>query len=235
MDKKPLRPAGVFWTLLWAAAAIASTVILSRHDLAIARWAQGLPRAHDDLTVWWFVENYGEIPTWTVVSLAAVSYALSFRNGRLKRFRPALLFLLLTEMIGPGLINLALKYTINRPRPGSGRGFFPLFAAGPVRTDNGFTSGHTASAFVLLALAYLIPRSKPVLRHAAAACFFSWGVVVAVSRVIWGVHYPTDVLFGALVTITVEWVLWAGWFKSKVEAALSGPSPGLSSHLKTLP
>ena len=226
MYKKPLRPAVLFLTLLFAAAAIAATVVLARHDLALANWARHLPRAHDNWTVWWVVENYGEIPTWTVVGLAAIAYGLSFRIGRWKPLRPALLFLLLTELVGPGLFNLGLKYTINRPRPGNGLGFFPLFAIGPDRSDNGFPSGHTASAFVLLALAYLIPRTKPVLRRLAATCFIAWGLIVAASRVIWGVHYPTDVLFGALLTITVEWVLWAGWFKKRVEAGHTGPGSG---------
>ncbi len=227
MDKKPLRPAVVLSALVLTAVAIAAAAVLAGHDLALSNWAQHLPRAHDDFTIWWFVENYGEIPTWTVIGLAAVVYALSFRIGRWKRFRPALLFLLLTELIGPGLLNLGLKYTINRPRPGNGLGFFPLFSVGPARTDNGFPSGHTASAFVLLALAYLIPRSKPVLRRLAGACFFSWGVVVAMSRLIWGVHYPTDVFFGALITIMVEWVLWTGWFKKRIEDVDSPPRPAI--------
>jgi len=224
MDKKPLRPSAVAGVLFFAAAAAAAAIILARHDQSLARWAQGLPRAHDNWTIWWIVENYGEVPTWAVISLAAAAYALSVRIRRWRRFRPALLFLLLTELIGPGLINLALKYTINRPRPGNPLGFFPLFSIGPDRTDNGFPSGHTASAFVLLALAYLIPRTKPALRLAASACFISWGLVVAVSRVIWGVHYPTDVFFGGLITIAVEWLLWAGWFRKKVEAGHSPPS-----------
>ncbi len=225
MNKKQVRTT-VLWAVLFLAAATASAVILAPHDLALSNWAQHLPRAHDNLTVWWFVENYGEIPTWTIVGLAAVAYALSFRTGRWKRFRPALLFLLLTELIGPGLLNRGLKFMINRPRPGSGLGFFPLFAVGPARSDNGFPSGHTASAFVLLALAYLVPRSKPVLRRLAAACFIAWGLVVASSRVIWGVHYPTDVLFGALITVAVEYALWAGWFKKKVAEGLSEPPSG---------
>ncbi|MGD0781770.1 MAG: phosphatase PAP2 family protein [Candidatus Aminicenantales bacterium] len=222
MNKKQVRTA-VLWTALFLSAALAASAILARNDLALSQWAQHLPRAHDNLTVWWFVENYGEIPTWTVIGLASAAYGLSFRAGRWKRFRPALLFLLLTELIGPGLINLSLKYTINRPRPGNGLGFFPLFATGPVRTDNGFPSGHTASAFVLLALAYLIPRSKPVLRRLAAVCFLAWGLVVAASRVIWGVHYPTDVLFGALITVAVEYVLWAGWFRKRIEGVDTPP------------
>jgi membrane-associated phospholipid phosphatase len=202
------------------------TATLARHDLALSNRAQGLFRAHDDLTIWWLVENYGEVPTWIVLGIGIIAYFLSFEIERWRRFRPALWFLFLTEMIGPGLLNLGLKYMINRPRPGYGLGFFPLFSVGPYATDNGFPSGHTASAFVLLALAYIIPRSKPVLRCLAAACFFSWGVVVAVSRVIWGAHYPTDVFFGALITIAVEWVLWTGWFKKRIEGGLSGPSLG---------
>jgi membrane-associated phospholipid phosphatase len=225
MDLLKVKPRPAIWlgALFFTIFAAVAAAVLARHDLALARWAQSLPRAHDNYTLWWFVENFGEIPTWTVVSLAAVFFALSYRIGRWRRFRPALAFVLLTELIGPGLFNLVLKYTINRPRPGNGLGFFPLFAIGPDRTDNGFPSGHTASAFVLLALAYLVPRSKPVLRRLAAGFFMAWGLAVAVSRVIWGVHYPTDVLFGALITIAVEWLLWTAWFRERVEAAAADP------------
>jgi membrane-associated phospholipid phosphatase len=219
MWKEKPRPAVWLGTLVFLAAAAAAAVLLAPHDLALSRWAQGLPRAHDNFTLWWFVEYFGEIPTWTVVTLAALFYASSIRLERWKRYRPAMAFVLLTELLGPGFFNLALKYTINRPRPGNGLGFFPLFAIGPDRTDNGFPSGHTASAFVLLALAYLVPRSKPFLRRLAAACFLAWGLLVGFSRVIWGVHYPTDVLFGALITILVEWILWQIWFKKRIEKA----------------
>jgi lipid A 4'-phosphatase len=220
--EKPRRAVWPWALLLAALAAAAAAVVLARHDLALSRWAQGIPRAHDNYTLWWFVENFGEIPTWSVVGLAAAFYGLSSRIGRWKRFRPAMAFILLTEILGPGLINLGLKYTINRPRPGNGLGFFPLFAIGPDRTDNGFPSGHTASAFVLLALAYLVPRSRPFLRRLAAVCFVSWGLAVGLSRVIWGVHYPTDVFFGALITILVEGILWQVWFRKRIAAADPG-------------
>jgi membrane-associated phospholipid phosphatase len=225
MARKPVRPAVAAAFLVLAAALAAAAVFLAGHDLALSNQAQNLPRAHDNWTVWWVVENYGELPTWIVVGLAAAAYALSFRVRRWKRFRPALAFLMLTDLIGPGLLNLGLKYTINRPRPGNGLGFFPLFAIGPNAHDNGFPSGHTATAFVLLALAYLIPRSKPVWRGLAGVLFVGWGLVVAASRVIWGVHYPTDVFFGALITIAVEYILWTAVFRAKVEAA-AGPSAG---------
>lgn len=219
MIKKQMRPAVILGIFFLLAVVITAAGVLARNDLAISNWAQHLPRAHDNFTIAWFVENYGEAPTWTVIGLAALAFGFSFRIERWTRFRPALLFLLLTEAIGPGLLNLGLKYAINRPRPGNGLGFFPLFAVGPNPHDNGFPSGHTASALVLLALAYLIPRSKPLLRRLAAACFIAWGLVVACSRVIWGVHYPTDVFFGALITIAVEWILWIGWFKKRIEDA----------------
>ncbi len=208
--------------LLSAAALAAAAVFLARHDLALSNGARALPRAHDNFTLWWYVENYGELVTWAVVTLAAAVWAASFRMAGWKRFRPALAFLLLTELLGPGLFNLGLKYTINRPRPGNPLGFHPLFSRGHDPHDNGFPSGHTASAFVLLALAYLVPRSRPLLRRLAAACFIVWGLAVGFSRVIWGVHYPTDVLFGALITVAVEAVLWRVWFRKRVAAADPG-------------
>jgi membrane-associated phospholipid phosphatase len=204
---------------------IAASVLaffLARHDLALAEAAQALPDSHADYSFWWLANYYGEAPTWTIVILAALAYLASFVSGRpakaMARFRPHLLFVILTAAVAPGLITQGLKAVFNRPRPGDGLGFLPLFHLGPAPHDNGFPSGHTAAAFVLLALAYLVPRSQVGLRRLAAACFVAWGLAVGLSRVVWGVHYPTDVLFGALITILVEWGLWAGWFRKRIEA-----------------
>jgi undecaprenyl-diphosphatase len=195
----------------------------ARHDLALAEAAQALPNSNTDHTFWWMVNYYGEVPTWTVVTLAALAGLLSFVSGRLKkalaRFRPQLLFLVCTAALAPGLLNQGMKAIFNRPRPGDGLGFLPLFAIGPADHDNSFPSGHTAAAFVLFALVFLIPRAKPLLRALAGAVFFLWGAAVGVARVVYGVHYPSDVLFGALLTLGVEIVLWVTVFRRRVAAA----------------
>lgn len=206
---------------------VLAAVVFGRYDLALSDRAQGIPGANNDHTFWWLVDYYGELPTWVTISLAAFALGLSWTDSfrrKLGAFRPHLVFFLTTAALAPGLIGQGLKAIVNRPRPGDGLGFFPLFAFGPSGQDNSFPSGHTAMAFVLFALVFLIPGANRRLRALAGAGFFLWGAAVGISRVVWGAHYPSDALFGGGITLAVEIVLWAAVFRRRVAAAGS-PSP----------
>ena len=67
----------------------------------------------------------------------------------------------------------------------------------------GFVSSHAANAFALLVLLWLIlPASFRPLKY----ILLFWAVLVAYSRIYNGVHYPGDVLCGALLGSFLGWL-----------------------------
>lgn len=83
----------------------------------------------------------------------------------------------------------AVKNLIGRPRPFATWQDLPCLLAPPDRFS--FPSGHTMTAFAVYAVyAELIPGSSVIFLPAA--------ILIGLSRVFLGCHYPTDVLVGAL-------------------------------------
>lgn len=89
------------------------------------------------------------------------------------------------------LASVAVKRVVRRPRPGRDE-FAPL-----VRTAgrHSFPSSHATSA---AAAAVAFTALRPAVRHAAATA----AAAMCLSRLVVGVHYPTDVAAGALLGAT---------------------------------
>ena len=97
------------------------------------------------------------------------------------------------HMLVVGLVNLTIyklaKSSTKRPRPCNASA--EIFRGAAMLDEFSFPSGHTMHAvgFTVVALAWFPQISFLVL---------SFTLLVALSRVILGLHYPTDVLLGAL-------------------------------------
>lgn len=95
------------------------------------------------------------------------------------------------------LLNGLLKPFIGRTRPFLVDSSVPLLIA-PL-ADASFPSGHTACAFLTAAV-----LSRRFRRGAIG--FFAVAVMVGFSRLYLFVHYPTDVLCGALCGVLLGWL-----------------------------
>ncbi len=104
------------------------------------------------------------------------------------------LAVLLAMLVSDGV----LKPAVNRPRPFIAHP--SLHTAGARPASGSFPSGHAAESFAgALLLASTWPQARVGIWAVAA--------LVGVSRVYLGVHYPTDVLAGALVGLAVGWLV----------------------------
>ena len=146
--------------------------------------------------------------------LVFVAYAALWLANRLVarlRWAPsgrAMIFLIATMVIGPGLIvNLGLKDHWHRPRPIQTQDFHGPNAFTPWYDNNGgcqkncsFVSGEAATGFWMVAPASVLP---PPCRGPALAAAFAFGFGASLLRLAFGGHYLSDVLLGGLITLIV--------------------------------
>jgi len=119
---------------------------------------------------------------WVVLALLFLFFAQLRRAG----------LMALVSLAGSVLVvNVVLKHLVGRPRPYE---VLPeIVRLIPPPSGSSFPSGHAASAFAAAVIMYLYLPKKfgiPALLLATA---------IALSRLYLGVHYPSDVLAGAVI------------------------------------
>jgi len=131
--------------------------------------------------------------------------------------------LLIAAMVGATLLSPLTKHLVSRVRPTA---FFRTAATG-----YSFPSGHTLNATCLaLALGFILWRMPwhRAMKIAWTPALAIYAVCVGASRVVLGVHYPTDVLGGFLLgaawgtlLMTLVLVVERGWGRRR--GALGAP------------
>lgn len=142
----------------------------------------------------------------TMGNYGIVMIALCFVFLIPKKTRKAALTAGLALALGAIAVNLFIKPLVVRPRP-----YVALEWLTPLvnmeRDPNSFPSGHTQAA-VSLAFAFLLCQKNKVLTF----FLFAFAVLMGLSRLFVGVHYPTDVLCGALIGVLAA-IAAAGLFR----------------------
>lgn len=131
---------------------------------------------------------------WIALSLAFLLFKPTRKAGALA---------LCAMILGLIVTNLTIKPLISRPRPWLDWPIIPLVTE---NDPNSFPSGHTCAAFAAaMVWVRTLPRKAGRIGAAAAA------VLMGLSRLYVGVHYPSDVLAGALIGSLCAWAAWRGY------------------------
>ena len=68
----------------------------------------------------------------------------------------------------------------------------------------GFVSSHAANTFAIATFLNLKLRDKPPYLK----WLFLWAFIISYTRIYLGVHYPFDILLGAVIGVAAGWVSW---------------------------
>ena len=142
------------------------------------------------------------MPYLFVVVFLALPYTRgTFGTGSpLLRKQRRLYFVLMTVLallIAWGIALHVIRYGYPRVRPFSEFGWTPLVAH---KTSPSLPSGHATFMFTLAAAMWQLKRKW-------GYCFFGLAAVTGIARVYSLVHYPTDILAGALIGIATVYLV----------------------------
>jgi len=188
----------------WAFGEFAETVVAGQtqaFDDSILRWMG----AHHSKLLDNAMLEITALGTGTVV-LMIVAVASLFLVLTRHRYSAILLVVATTGGIP---LDMVLKNFFNRPRP-------HIFAWGTNAASSSFPSGHAMSAAIVYStVAYLAARlqRRAWARWTVMTFAFIVIILIAVSRLYLGVHYPSDVLAGLTVGLG-----WAAFCMATLEA-----------------
>jgi len=170
---------------------------LKQADTWLLLWLNGHNSVFFDQVMYLVSGKWEWIPLYAVI-LGFIIY----------RFRWKAVWVLLTVALmitlSDQLSNL-LKSNVMRPRPCKDPeiGHLVHLVKDHCGGAYGFVSAHAANSFALTTFVSLLYRRRWII--AGMVC---WATLVSYSRVYLGVHYPGDILGGALLGVLVAWLLF---------------------------
>lgn len=164
--------------------------VFSQAEGSVLLWLQSLRTPAVDACFIWYTQLGNAGLVWVVLSLAMLLFRSTRKTGVLA---------LGALLVGFLLCNLTIKPLVGRPRP-----WLVLEGLGALVAEhdpNSFPSGHTCAAFAASCIWW---RGLP--RRWMRACALAAAVLMGLSRLYVGVHFPTDVLGGALIGLLSGWL-----------------------------
>lgn len=204
-----LRPFAEIALPLGLAALLTWWVRATGFDLEAQRWIHrigGGSWALGEHPFWKALYYGGTLPLAAAVFLATGAWALSWAKAALRPWRRAFLFVVLSGVLGPGVVtNVILKEYWGRTRPrevvefGGRSQFEPVLSYDAASTGMSFPCGHATTGFFFLAGYFLLRRHRPGLAQAVVFGSLALGGLMGVARMAQGAHFFSDVVWAAVV------------------------------------
>lgn len=174
----------------------------------------------------------GLIMLCALLVLAAGRFWQPFRRRRWHA-----ILLILTTLIGPGLIiNGVFKDHWGRPRPhqveqlGGTRAYVPPLAIGEPGKGKSFPSGHSSVGFMLGVFFMIWRRHRPRLAWTALVGSLALGTLLGIGRMAAGDHFLSDIIWSGIFAYGIAWGLYYFVLRipeREVLAARPAPLPAL--------
>jgi len=149
-----------------------------------------------------------------VLLFPAISYLFSGFYGFWQKNKELFITMLLSSFVARFLFTELIRILYYRPRPFIVppeilvKSQIYVTQLLPHVSSSSFPSGHASFAFALaLAVYYYYPKTGGV--------FFVLAVLMGAARVAAGVHWPLDILGGAVIGIITAWIVHNLWEKIK--------------------
>lgn len=149
-----------------------------------------------------FLQFISSVTTYVSIAVVIIVFIFSFiRKQSLLRYYSLILAIILIVV---AVVSPVMKSLIYRERP------FYTHQHIEKRSEGGessFPSGHSMEAFALAVTLSLCFRRKSI-----TITSITWALLVGYSRIVLGVHYPSDVLAGMLVGGFLGWSVYRIFF-----------------------
>lgn len=151
-----------------------------------------------DPVMYYFSHKYFWIPLYCIVMVFIIQ---TFRKKAIVAILALAIVVVAADRISSGV----MKPYFKRTRPCHEMELTPRQVSNVFCSDTGsMPSSHAANHFgVAMFMVLLFGYSRK-----SALFWFVWAAAIAYSRVYLGVHYPTDVMAGAVLGIAIGWLLY---------------------------
>lgn len=159
-----------------------------------------------------FIYDYAIYPALILGVISIFIFGFSFVLEQMQKYKKAAIIILLTLILGPGLIvNVICKNYTGRPRPrdivefnGNWK-YKNVCEFGIPGKGHSFPCGHASMGFVFYSLYVILREKKKISAYLWLAFSIVFGFLIGIARMMQGAHFLSDVIWaGGLTFISAE-------------------------------